>query len=54
MELFNLKHDPAETKNLAAAQPAKAEDLRKRLNSRRKETDAKALTKNHDWQPRKK
>ena len=54
MELFNLKNDPAETKNLAAAQPAKAEDLRKRLNSWRKETDAKAPVKNPDWRPRKK
>ena len=54
MELFNLKNDPAETKNLADAQPAKAKALREKLDAWRKETDAKAPTKNPDWRPRKK
>jgi arylsulfatase A-like enzyme len=54
MELFNLKNDPAETKNLAATQPAKAKALREKLDAWRKETDAKAPTKNPDWRPRKK
>ena len=49
IELFNLKTDPAETKNLAAAQPAKTKALRKKLDAWRKETDAKAPTKNPDW-----
>ncbi|MCH2378302.1 MAG: sulfatase [Pedosphaera sp.] len=54
MELFNLKNDPAETKNLATTQPAKAKALREKLDAWRKETDAKAPTKNPDWRPRKK
>jgi hypothetical protein len=54
MELFNLKNDPAETKNLAAIQPAKAKALREKLDAWRNETDAKAPTKNPDWRPRKK
>ncbi|MBT6449112.1 MAG: sulfatase [Verrucomicrobiales bacterium] len=49
LELFNLKTDPAETKNLAATQPAKTKALRKKLDAWRKETDAKAPTKNPDW-----
>ena len=49
MELFNLKTDPAETKNLATTQPAKTKALRKKLDAWRKETDAKAPTKNPDW-----
>ena len=54
LELFNLKNDPAETKNHAGAQPAKAKALREKLDAWRKETDAKAPTKNPDWRPRKK
>ena len=54
MELFNLKTDPAETKNLAATQSAKAKALREKLDAWRKETDAKAPIKNPDWRPRKK
>ena len=54
MELFNLKTDPAETKNLAATHPAKAKALREKLDAWRKENDAKAPTKNPDWQPRRK
>ena len=49
LELFNLKTDPAETKNLAASQSAKTKALRKKLDAWRKETDAKAPTKNPDW-----
>ena len=49
IELFNLKTDPAETKNLAATQPAKAKALHTKLDTWRKETDAKAPTKNPDW-----
>jgi arylsulfatase A len=54
MELFNLKNDPAENKNLITAQSAKAKALRKKLDAWRNETDAKAPTKNPDWRPRKK
>ena len=54
MELFNLKTDPAETKNLAATHPARVKALREKLDAWRKETDAKAPTKNPDWQPRRK
>jgi arylsulfatase A-like enzyme len=53
-ELFNLKTDPAETKNLAATKPAKTKALRGKLDAWRKETNAKAPTKNLDWRPRKK
>ena len=49
IELFNLKTDPAETKNLATTQSAKTKALRKKLDAWRKETDAKAPTKNPDW-----
>ena len=49
LELFNLKTDPAETKNLAASQSSKTKALRKKLDTWRKETDAKAPTKNPDW-----
>ena len=49
IELFNLKTDPAETKNLAATQSAKTKALRKKLDAWRKETDAKAPTQNPDW-----
>ena len=54
MELFNLKTDPAETKNLAATQSAKAKALREKLDAWRKETDAKAPIRNPDWRPRRK
>ena len=54
MELFNLKNDPAENKNLITAQSAKAKPLREKLDAWRNETDAKAPTKNPDWRPRKK
>ncbi len=54
MELFNLKTDPAESKNLAAAQPARAKALRKKLDAWRTETNANAPTKNPDWRRRKK
>jgi arylsulfatase A len=54
MELFNLKTDPAETKNLAATQSAKAKALREKLDAWRKETDAKAPIRNPNWRPRRK
>ena len=54
MELFNLKTDPAETKNLAATQSAKAKALREKLDAWRKEPDAKAPIRNPDWRPRRK
>ena len=49
IELFNLKTDPAETNNRAATQPAKAKALHTKLDAWRKETNAKAPTKNPDW-----
>jgi arylsulfatase A-like enzyme len=54
IELFNLKTDPAETNNLAATQPAQAKALRAKLDAWRKETNARAPTKNPDWRARKK
>ena len=54
MELLNLRDDPGETKDLAATQPSKVQELRTKLDNWRKATDAKAPMSNPDWQPRKK
>ena len=37
VELFNLAHDPGETKNLAASEPARADELRDKLHAWRAE-----------------
>ena len=53
LELFNLQNDPGETNNLAAAQPARAQALRGKLDAWRKAVDAKAPTPNPVWRSRK-
>ena len=53
LELFNLQNDPGETNNLAAAQPARAQALRGKLDAWRKAVDAKAPTPNPAWRSRK-
>ncbi len=48
-ELFNLREDPGETKDLAAAQPARAKELRARLAAWRSDVRALMPTPNPDW-----
>jgi arylsulfatase A len=50
VELYNLKDDIGEQHNLAASQPEKVEQLRKRLHAWRKDVDAQMPTPNpeHD------
>jgi arylsulfatase A-like enzyme len=49
VELYNLKDDVGESKNLAPAQPAKAADLRRRLESWLRETDAQLPKPNPNY-----
>jgi len=53
MELFNLRDDPGETKNLTVTQSNQTKVLRAKLDNWRKATDAKAPVLNPDWLPRK-
>jgi arylsulfatase A-like enzyme len=46
LELYNLKDDLSETKNLATTNPDKAKELLERLNAWRKETNAPMPTPN--------
>ena len=54
MELFNLRDDPGEAKNLTVTQSNQTKVLRAKLDNWRKATDAKAPVPNPDWLPRKK
>jgi len=49
VELFNLKNDPGETQNLAATEPARAEDLRRELYKWRAEVGAHMPTPNPEF-----
>jgi arylsulfatase A-like enzyme len=49
VELYNLKDDLGETKDLAAAMPEKAADLRKKLADWRKSVGAQMPTPNPDY-----
>jgi arylsulfatase A-like enzyme len=51
IELFNLKDDPAETRDLAASEPAKADALRRRLHAWRRQVGAQLPTPNPDHAP---
>lgn len=51
IELFNLKDDPAETRDLAASEPAKADALRRRLHAWRRQVGAQLPTPNPDYAP---
>ncbi len=53
LELYNLKDDISETKNLYATLRPKAETLRKRLHAWRKSIDATMPPPNPDFQPTK-
>jgi len=46
LELYNLKEDLGETKNLATTNPDKAKEMLERLNAWRKETNAPMPTPN--------
>lgn len=51
VELYNLREDLGETKDLAAAQPAKAAAMRKRLEAWLRETGAQIPAKNPQYDP---
>jgi arylsulfatase A-like enzyme len=51
LELYNLRDDLSETKNLAAKEPDKVNELRAKLVAWRKEVGAPMPTKNTDIQP---
>jgi arylsulfatase A-like enzyme len=53
VELYNLREDLGETKDLAAASPEKAADLRKKLADWRKSAGAQMPTPNPDYDPEK-
>jgi arylsulfatase A-like enzyme len=46
VELFDLAHDPGESRDLSVQEPARAADLRRRLHAWRKEIGAQTPTKN--------
>jgi arylsulfatase A len=51
IELYDLRADVGEQKDLAAAQPARANDLRNRLHPWRESVGAQMPTKNPDYDP---
>ena len=51
LELYDLAADPAETKNLAAEMPEKAEELRRALHGWLLDVDAQMPTPNPDHDP---
>jgi arylsulfatase A-like enzyme len=53
VELYDLASDLGETKNLAAAQPEKAAELRDRLHAWRDAVGAQMPTRNPNYDPRK-
>ena len=54
LELFNLKHDPGETKDLSTANSVLAKRLRMELDVWRKKVGAQLPEPNPDWKPRRK
>ncbi len=51
MELFDLKSDPAEGKNLAKEKPEKAADLLTKLKAWRVSVNAQMMTPNPNYEP---
>ncbi len=51
VQLFNLAKDPGEQRNLASANPAVAEELRKKLHAWRKSVKAKMMEPNPEYNP---
>jgi arylsulfatase A-like enzyme len=54
LELFDLKADPSESKNLAAVNPEKASELLAKLKAWRVSVDAQMMTPNPNYDPSKK
>jgi arylsulfatase A len=52
VSLFNLKFDIGEQHDLAAENPAKTAELKKRLHDWRQEVDAQMPTPNPNYKPR--
>ena len=52
LELYNLREDISETRNLAAAMPAKVEELRALLDDWRRRVEAAIPARNPKWQER--
>jgi arylsulfatase A-like enzyme len=48
-ELYNIREDIGETRNLSAELPEKAESMRKRLHDWRESVDARMPVENPDW-----
>lgn len=53
LELYNLKHDPYETTNLANSRPEKANELLKELQAWRKAVGAQEMSANPNYDPTK-
>jgi arylsulfatase A len=53
VELYNLREDISEQRNLAARMPAKADELRARLHAWRKEVGAQMPSRNPNYDPSK-
>tara|TARA_R110000850_G_scaffold121939_2_gene239832 strand:+ start:301 stop:2115 length:1815 start_codon:yes stop_codon:yes gene_type:complete len=51
LELYDLKNDPAETTNLAASQPEKAQKLLSNLNAWRKSVGAQMMAPHPEYDP---
>ena len=51
VELFNLREDIGESKNLVQSEPERAKELQERLTNWRKETGARMPTKNAKYDP---
>ena len=51
VELYNLRDDPGESRDLAREQPGRATQLRSRLHDWWKESAAQLPTKNPDYSP---
>jgi len=53
VELFNLRDDPSEERDLAGQMPERAEQLRRRLHAWREAVDAQMAEPNPDWRLKK-
>jgi hypothetical protein len=51
LELYHLREDPSETRNLAGTQPELANRLARKLAEWRRAVGAQAMTPNADWKP---
>jgi len=51
IELYNLREDPGEKRDLVAAEPERAEDMRRALADWRESVHAKVPGPNPEWDP---